>query len=207
MVDNSRDGWAHKQAHKRAELPTIRDPDHHNLGTSRSWNIGARHVLEHNLDYLVLVSSSIRFGPILHTTWTRQMSEFWGAKVIEATGLSWKLIALHRTCFERIGLFDPAFWPGYFEAIDWCRRLHLIGWEQGFVHVWANAMAATVGEYAHMVLAQPLLDHYASKWGGPKGEETFVLPYGNRPLDHVVEEPIPVLAERYGLDEKGIAWW
>lgn len=204
IVDNSRDGWGNTYG-----LRTYRDPDGHNLGVARAWNVGACEVLERGLDYLVICSASMRFGPILHTTWRAQIEEFWGARVIEAQTHSWHAIALHRSTFERIGLFDPAFYPAYIEQIDWCYRLRMVGWEQGFVRITFNAMSMGVAMHAPLVScpAAPLLGHYRSKWGGDKGEERWTLPYGDRPLDHILEDPIPVLAQRYGLGEYGKGWW
>lgn len=201
IVDNTREGSCDYG------LRTYRDPDGHNIGVARAWNVGAREVLERGLDYLVIMSASLLFGPQLHTAWTWQMCEFWGAKVIECEGMSWKLIALHRSCFEKIGLFDSNFWPGYQESIDWCRRLHIVGWEQGFIRAWCNVMAQTVGYHSNMVRSAPLMEYYREKWGGPKGYETFVLPFGNKPLDYFEDVPIPELARRCELDKYGIRWW
>lgn len=204
IVDNSRDGLLGHTAHGLG-FTVHRDPSGHNLGVARSWNVGVRRVLDEGLDYIILMSATVLFGPILHTTWKRQMEEFWGARVIESDGLSWKLIAIHRSAFERIGIFDENFYPAYFEQTDWCYRLRMVGWEQGFVRVWCNAMAQAVAGHNHVVScpAQPLLDYYRSKFGGDKGEETWVMPFGNKPLDYWEDVPIPVLAERYGLE----TWW
>lgn len=200
VIDNTRGGWAAE----KYGLPTYRDPDGHNLGVARSWNVGVRQVLDRGLDYLVIMSASMRFGPLIHTSWTRQMLEFWGERVIEAHGLSWHLIALHRTCFERIGLFDTNF-HAYFESIDWCRRLRLVGWEEGFIHVWINALCQGTALHISEIScpAKPLIAYYNTKWRGDKGEEKYDLPWGDKPLDYFEEVPIPVLAERYGWEN----WW
>ena len=201
VVDNSRDGWADQ----RYGMRTHRDPAGHNLGVARSWNLGARQVLDDGLDYLVIMSASMQFGPAMHTTWKAQMETFWGHNVIECDGHSWHLIALHRRLFETIGLFDENFYPGYFEQIDWCYRLRMVGLEQGFVHVWVNALSQGAGLHAPAISlpADPLLDYYAAKWGGPKGEELWRHPYETKPLGYFEDVPIPVLAERYGLE----VWW
>lgn len=108
LVDNTREGWAHKYG-----IRTHRDPDGHNLGVAGSWNVGAKEVLDRGLDYLLIISSVVQFGPALHTTWLEQMEQFWDANVIEAAGHSWHLIAFHRRVFETVGLFDPNFYPAY----------------------------------------------------------------------------------------------
>lgn len=188
-----------------------RDPDNHNIGCGRSWNIAIREVLDRGIDYVVLVSQSMFFGPELHTTWRAQMDRWWGAKVIEAESHSWHLIALHRSCFEAVGVFDPAYYPAYFEQTDFCYRLRMVGLEQGFVRASVNALSRGIAQGVNVsgvsCPAGPLLEHYRERWGGEKGHETFVQPYGDKPLDYHVEEPIPVLAERYGLGEYGIGWW
>lgn len=199
IVDNSRDGFAHKYG-----LRTYRDADGHNLGVARSWNVGAREVLEHNLDYLVILSSVMQFGPILHTTWRRQMEEFWGAKVIEAEIHSWHLISFHRTVFDKVGLFDENF-HAYFEAIDFGYRMRMVGWEQGWIRVAINALSQGSALHTSVIScpAKPLLAYYQEKWGGEKGHETFVQPFGDQSLDYWPSSTIPELAERYGWT----TWW
>jgi hypothetical protein len=203
IVDNSPagsfTGW------QRFGFRYHRDADGHNLGVARSWNVGARAVLERGLDYLVIMSTAMQFGPILHTTWRRQMETFWGAHVIEADGHSWHLIAFHRRVFETVGLFDPAFWPAYEEGIDFGYRMRLCGLEGGWTRVWVNALSQ--GHAMHVDIVDcpfvPLRNFYISKWGGAKGEEKWTKPFGDKPIDYITEEPIPVLAERYGVTR----WW
>lgn len=204
LVDNSREGWAGDYG-----LRVHRDPDNHQLGVARAWNVGVAEVLERNLDYLVICSASMRFGPILQTTWRAQIAEYWGARVIEAHIHSWHAIALHRSIFERLGTFDGNLYPGYFEAEDMAFRMRQVGWEQGFVKVAFNAMSMTVAGHAHLVAcpAAPLIAYMERKWGGWHHERRFTMPYGDKPLDYWEDTPIPVLAERYGLGEYGVGWW
>jgi hypothetical protein len=200
VVDNTRDG-----SFPNLGLPSYRDPEGHNLGVARSWNVGARRVLEEGLDYLVVVSASMLFGPILHTTWRWQLETFFGAPVIEADGHSWHLIAFHRSAFERVGLFDENFYPGYFEAIDFGRRLALVGLEGGWPRPWVNALSQGAALHNAVVStpADPLLAYYAEKWGGAKGSETFDRPWGDQAIDFFPDRSIPELAEAYGLE----VWW
>lgn len=210
VVDNTRDGSC------TYPLRTYRDPEGHNLGVARSWNVGAREVLERGLDYLVLVSASMLFGPIMHTTWRAQMGTFWGCDVIESTGNSWHLLALHRRVLEAVGLFCAGFYPAYVEQIDYGYRMRQVGMEdtgreRGWRNVWCNAMSQAVAGHLPAVACPwgPLDQLYRQRWGGPKGEERWTLPYGDRPLDYDADAdtPIPVLAERYGLGQRGKDWW
>lgn len=201
IVDNSREGWAAE----RYGLRTHRDPDGHNLGVGRSWNVGAREVLERDLDYLVVMSASMRFGPMLHTTWKRQMETFWGSHLIESEGHSWHLIAIHRTVFETVGLLDQNFHPAYSEADDLVTRMVLGGMPLSWPRAWVNALSQGVAVHVQHVSCPwgPLRDYYATKWGGPKGEEVYTLPFGDQPLDYWEDTPIPELARRYRLE----TWW
>jgi len=200
IVDNTARGTA-----KRYRLRTYRDPDGHNLGVARSWNIGAREVLDRELDYLVLISASMRFGPTLHTTWREQMDLNWGAVIIEASGHSWHLIAIHRRVFETIGLFDENFYPAYFEAIDFGYRMRLVDLEGYWPRVWVNALSQGAALHNQVVScpSDPLLAYYAKKWGGAKGKERYDLPFNGRPLDWWPEATVPELAARYRL----VDWW
>lgn len=199
IVDNSKQGLNYQER----GLRVFRDPTGHNLGVARAWNIGAREVVERNLDYLVIMSASMLFGPIKETTWIRQMETFNGANCIESDGHSWHLIAFHKRVFDLIGFFDENFYPGYFEAIDFGYRLRMLNMEGGWPRVWVNALSQTVGRHTDLVLAPPLLDYYKKKWGGDKGEEKYVLPFGDKPLGYFEERSIPELAKEYKLTN----WW
>lgn len=223
IVDNTRNGYLYGQrdivdgagrlVRSVSTLPTYRDPDGHNLGVAGAWNVGARAVLDRKLDWLVIVSTSMLFGPELHTTFRREIEAHEGAQIVECMGNSWHLIAIARSTLETVGLFDENFWPAYEESIDWGYRQKLLGLEaQGWPRVWCNAMS--VGAALHVKRenwdapscpAQPLLDYYDEKWGGPKGQERYTRPFGDAslPLDYWKAPPIPMRAARYGCE----VWW
>ena len=195
IVDNTKDGLGDYFY----GFEIHRDKDGHNMGVPRAWNIGARQVVDQGLDYLVILSSSMEFGIKLHTTWVEQMERFDGANCIECDGHSWHLIAFHRRAFELVGYFDENFYPGYFEAIDFGYRLRMLNMEGGWPRCWVNAMSRFVGRHTDLVLAPPLLRYYKEKWGGDKGEETYVLPFGDKPLGYFEDRSIPELAKKYEL--------
>lgn len=204
IVNNEKDG-SNRYIHP--SFRWHRDSNGHNLGVAGSWNIGAKEVVKRKLDYLIIMSQSILFGPMKETTWLRQMKTFEGYDVIESTGHSWHLIAIHRRVFEDIGYFDENFYPGYFEQIDFHRRMQLVGYgnkgDGHWTNVWVNAISQTVGHHSDLVLADPLLHYYNEKWGGDKHDETFNLPFGDKPISYFPNFTIPELAEKYQLKE----WW
>lgn len=203
IIDNTKEGGI-----KYDGIEVYRDRHGHNIGVSGAWNIGARRVVEEQLDFLVIMSASLLFGPGLHTTWTRQMSNHTGYHVIENTGNSWHLIAFKRIVFETIGYFDENFYPAYFEAVDFARRLELgfpdVGIDR-WANLWCNVMSTGIAQHIPLVdcPAAPLLAYYKKKWGGDKQEETFTTPYGNQGLDYWEPVSIPRIAAKYKLDK----WW
>lgn len=205
VVDNTRAG----DAYRGCGLGYYRDPDGHNLGVARSWNIAAQRVLNEGRRYLLLMSSSLLFGPIMHTTWLEQMQRFWGERVIECDGHSWHLIAFHREVLERVGLFDSNFYPAYHEATDYGYRMRMVDWEGGWRHCWVNVLSRATARHVDDVAcpAEPLLSYYRAKWGGDKGHELYTKPFGCHPLAFFQDKSIPELAVSYGLGEKGVHWW
>lgn len=215
LVDNTRDNEFCDLG--RMDLPdglrVHRDPDGHNLGVAGSWNVAAREVLDQGLDWLVIVSASMLFGRDLHTTFRSEVEAHPGAQMVESMGNSWHLIAIARSTLEAVGLFDPNFYPAYEEAIDWGYRQRLVGLEDlGWPRAWCNAMS--IGYAVHVDPERwnapsgngpALAAYYESKWGGPKGAETFTTPWGDpdTPLDYWPDYTIPELAHRYDLE----VWW
>jgi len=207
VVDNSRDGFAAK--YQEMGFRYYRHPEGFQLGTSRAWNIGAREVLAEGLDYLVILSASVMFGPVKNATWLWQMERVWNQeRVCEAEGLSWHCIALHRCIFETVGLFDENYWC-YVEAEDMSYRMRQVGWEGGWYRAWVNAVSTRVaGHLQYFSVPFEALDSYRRlKFGGTKGEELWTHPFGDKPLDYWPEVTIPELAERYGMGPRFDRWW
>lgn len=97
-----------------------------NLGVPVSWNEGVSYARATDSDYLVIVSQSITFGrkggiDFLAEMDARRPPVFIGSQH------GWKLCAIPTVLFDKVGVFDPIFTPGYNEEIDWMWRLHLAG--------------------------------------------------------------------------------
>lgn len=202
VVDNSRDGFV---SNPSDGFLIYRDPNGHNLGVARSWNIGAKAVLEQKKDYLVIISASLEFGPKMGHVWTEYL---WGHHIVKSLGHGWHLIAIHRSVLETVGLFDENFYPAYEEDVDFSRRLFLAGLfssQKDYIRPWVNAMSHGVGGHVYEISAPnaPLVEYYVEKWGGIKGEEKWDKPFNGGPLDYWPELTVPALAEKYKLE----SWW
>ena len=161
----------------------------HNRGVAASWNEGARRVLDEGRDWLVICSAAMRFAGRGIATFTDQLALHPTAQAIEAgCDLGWHLIAIARTTFERVGLFDENYYPAYFEDLDYGLRIRLgfgINYIPG-VESWPKVtVAATLESAAHGIEfcnvtgdGNMLADYYARKWGGPSGHERFTDPFG-----------------------------
>lgn len=211
VVDNSREGWGRVLLADlgASDVECYRDPDGHNLGWARSFNVGARRVLAEGRDYVALCSASMEFGPIMHCTWRWQLEQCWGERVIEIDGHSWHGITFHREVLERVGLMDENYYPAYVEGLDYSYRMRQVGWESGWRHVWVNVVShAVAGHLRYVDCPGGLLDlYYAQKFGGPKHHEQWTQPFGDKPLDYWPERSIPELAKRYGLGQRYERWW
>jgi hypothetical protein len=125
LIDNSKEGYAQKYGVDYEHYPE-------NIGIPRSWNIGAKKVIDENLDYLIVMSSTMIFNEGMRdfVQYMEMNTNKWGLE----TQHIWHLIALRRAMFERVGLFDENFFC-YYEDSDYIRR-----WELNGIH---NPMSLT----------------------------------------------------------------
>lgn len=164
-------------------------PPNPNLGVAASWNRGVDLCRDAEADWLVIVSAAIRFGPPGGLDFLAELDVHPGAAAIEAGwGLGWHLIAFQRQTLERAGRFDENFWPGYYEDLDYSRRIRLAGLTHEPPPFWVKVdVDAYVASFAHAERfagvkadAPRLVAYYEAKWGGPPGQETFTHPFGDQ---------------------------
>lgn len=162
-----------------------------NLGVAGSWNVAARHVLDSNLDWLVVLSAATRFGPEggadFIAALDRYRNSYW---VVESSApVGWHLLAWSRSVFEQVGLFDETFWPAYGEDADMSYRIHTAQ-REGIAGGWANervdAWIAMQGHGCRLAKVQIDYDrawtYYLKKWGGLSGHEMYDRPFNDPTL-------------------------
>lgn len=174
-------------ADSRLDPLIIVDNTRHNRGVAASWNLGARMVLDDlDMQWLVIVSAACRFGKPGGLDFIDALYANRGAAAVEAAhGIGWHLIAFHRTTLEQAGLFDENFWPGYYEDMDYARRVQLacgLGeppwWPKVTVDVSIQGFAHGIDLAGVKPDPEKLLGYYRAKWGGPPGEEILDRPFG-----------------------------
>lgn len=169
-----------------------------NLGVPASWNAGIEMMEREQADWLVILSTSIRFGAhggadlldLLDRT-----NEQW----VVGTQHGWKCIALSRALLTRVGRFDPVFSPGYSEDTDMLLRMARAGLpsprENGGTLTQFMVDAGSMGDALAVKAGLVKVDFtanraaYIAKWGGPQGEETFQHPYNDERLDWTFTGP------------------
>lgn len=209
LVDNSKDGWLKKYEGRGAKI--VYRPE--NIGVSRAWNLG----IKEGKDYTFFVSSSV-FWPLGFAELRNHLEQLIAEKApgIEYglfCNLAWHANALSQKTIEKVGFFDTNFYPSYYEDTDMCRRLYLAGIHPNveghtrggvvpIVVVSASPIeiATTLKRAGLQVPFNKLAQHYKNKWGGNKPNETFDLPWGDKPLGYWPEKSIETLKQEYGLD-------
>lgn len=160
-----------------------------NMGVAGSWNIGASRVIADQLDWLIVASTSFRFGEPGGLDFIAGL-EGCVNDGAQAT-FGWHFIAIARETLLKVGPFDEQFWPAYCEDTDYLYRMGLLGlasprengraWCQIDMEGDFGRQAATLTDGLAPVNLQRCVDMYEAKWGGPQGQERFVTPYG-RPV-------------------------
>jgi glycosyltransferase involved in cell wall biosynthesis len=202
LVDNSRDGFAAGWDAAEVLRPEV------NLGVARSWNLGARRVLDRGLDYLVLLSAATTFGPGGFDRFAEVLDSAIDCRGVQ-TQEGWHCLALGRELLEVCGAFDENFWPAYLDDIDYLRRMEVSGlWHPGHMPLpqvlldaerWGDAHGMT--KAGVRVNFGALVAYYGQKWGGPAHEERWTSPFFDRPLGYWPEATVEQLAVRYCLDD------
>jgi GT2 family glycosyltransferase len=157
-----------------------------NVGVAASWNRILRLGYEAAAEYIVISNDDITLGPDT----LKKMVEAAEAKpeigLIVTCG--WSLFLQKKWVAEKIGYYDEAFWPAYFEDGDYAYRLKLGGvpWTEvadPAVHHEGSATIRAFNEhkmFEHGQTFEANARYYYDKWGGIPGEEKFTEPKKER---------------------------
>jgi hypothetical protein len=171
-----------------AKILTI-DNTQDNKGVAESWNKGIDHIKHIGADWLIICSATMRFGKggvdmleqiekhpyarIIHFAKVNVPEQNYAgadSPPYDAGVFYWHCTAVRRDVFERIGYFDPNFYPIYFEDTDFDLR---------FNKAYANdpqryilPISATSAGLRHgvekaglKVNSEPGIAYFATKWG------------------------------------------
>lgn len=160
-----------------------------NLGVSASWNAlldkiynGTPANYTKGCNYALILNDDIFLGRN-----EKQVMQF----IIERDNLTlatttgtWCAFILSQLVFERVGQFDEAIFPAYFEDNDYAYRLKL----EGLSHSSHDFLNPEIYRNSQTIAKDPSLnnnfhtnrEYYIKKWGGLPGHETFLFPFNQR---------------------------
>lgn len=212
FIDNSEKGFM-----KPYKVRSIHHPE--NYGVARSWNMGAKEVVDQKLDYLIILSAAVVFRQgmddfIRHLE--RTLDEgYYGVE----TQFSYHLVAIARKTFEEIGYFDENFYPAYYEETDFMRRMELAGIKEIMdnppsfplhsVDAKRQGFALSIKKGGLHVDFLKLVDYFEKKWGlVPEYDDMkqrakmHKHPFNNpkHGLDYFPKSTVPELVKRYELE-------
>lgn len=167
------------------------DNSQKNLGVPRSWNIGIDLMRSRDADWLIVMSSAVRFGKPRGKDFLDLLEERADHHVIQPLAtFGWHLVAFRRDAVEAAGRFDENFFPGYYEDIDYSIRLYHAGMNVrgGYAcDVMDAGMAHSIKECGITVDDRALRIYFYKKWGafpGASWDDYYSRPFDRFPLDY-----------------------
>lgn len=159
-----------------------------NIGVAGSWNYLCRVIFySRGYDYAMILNDDIIID---HTeeeyekaiNFINSVNKF-GIKFLYLSEKDWCFFLLSREVYEKVGDFDEAFYPAYFEDNDYAYRMKLekvgVIKNRGFnPKVYNNSMTSRKDPNINNGFMQNR-EYYIKKWGGLPGQETFTTPFGN----------------------------
>ncbi len=165
-----------------------------NRGVSWAWNLATRRVIAGEADWLILCSTTMRFGEGGGVGLLDAMEEP-QHHIVGGIDTGWHYIGLRGKELAMVGEFDEGFFAYYGDS-DTIYRYELAGlgrlWETGHQHV--PFPFTTLGD-AHSIHLGHLPDStaiyhkdramFTAKWGSDQpGYETFTTPFNREGVDH-----------------------
>ena len=103
------------------QVHTVRLPS--NLGVAASWNLGIK--LTPRSEYWFVVNDDVEFPPGAMAQFAAE-AEAHGGVCLSSDSSRWCAFTIGQKVVETVGLFDEAFYPAYYEDVDYTRRIESI---------------------------------------------------------------------------------
>lgn len=163
-----------------------------NTGIAGAWNRGRKAALLREADWLIAMSSTVRFGAAGGMDLVEELTSLknvWAAEAARMDGmkLSFHLVAFPARTLIEVGAFDANFWPRDWDDLDYSYRIQLAAGLQEVptVPIWPtipiDVDRETVAHSIHLAKVEgtpeALHKYYRAKWGGSTNEEKFRTPF------------------------------
>lgn len=165
----------------------IIDNSEKNHGVAGAWNMGMDAVIEKGIDWLVVCSESMRFGPQGAKDIQSMLDASKDNEMVAEAEFGWHLIAFRRELLLEVGYFDETFHPAYFEDNDYIYRTtkikeqqsrNWILWKKYHVDGELIGTAQGLKHLNYGIDFGSLREKYIAKWGGSP-VEVYDHPYNN----------------------------
>jgi GT2 family glycosyltransferase len=154
-----------------------------NLGVAPSWNKFIKDAIKDGFDAVIVANDDIRLyegslEKFINALKSYEFVSFAGQNAFSFFGLRLSVV-------DKVGYFDEAFWPAYYEDNDYNMRLKLAGVEMHIVlePSYFHAQSATLGKFnserklMHHHNFRKNTEYYIKKWGGLPHNETYTEPF------------------------------
>lgn len=158
------------------------DNTENNIGIMASHNLGIKHMIEKDADWLIVMSAALRFPASGGLDFIEELKKRPNHLVVEAAGVfGWHLIAFSRRCIEKVGNWDENFTPYGYDDLDYSWRIQCAFglddrsqlWEKAPVEVSDMGMAHSLKKGNVKPDNDKLREYYFSKWGVvPEGDHS-----------------------------------
>lgn len=215
LVDNGSTDETCAEASRRVSSTFTYRRNESNSGTCKAWNWAANDAFEKAADVVFILNNDVLLHPecidrlvarlapgddrlgmataldvareIAHPQALFSIRAEDQAKFAEKEAANTSAFMLTRSCWERVGAFDEAFYPAYFEDNDYCYRMKLAGLSAIILptalcyHFGCRTQTeAYAGPMAAKLAFLRCQDYYIRKWGGAPFAETYLTPFGGR---------------------------
>ena len=214
LIDNGSADETQAEASKRAGIEYHRNNEM--WGFQRSVNFGVKHFLDKGYDYVLVLNNDIVLHQSAIWRLVERMEKGGVSMVtcLDATGECgrdpaklhglddkekeacpetpnpcFSAFMVNRECWSKVGEFDEAFFPAYYEDNDYHYRMNLLGqlaitYPPAMFFHWGSAtQMEALGGYRRLTDSANQHAVYIRKWGGDPGKEVYTSPYGNQEID------------------------
>lgn len=153
-----------------------------NIGVAASWNLICKKIFDSGHTHAIIPNDDVYWGHnaermnYLLSTYPRDF--------YKTSHDNWCFFVISKTTYQKVGPFNEAFFPAYFEDRDYFRRMKLAGCSV-FESVWFDPQI--MHESQSIKKDNSLLDNfdkneqlYIDMWGGKPGFEKYDLPFNGK---------------------------
>ena len=190
LIDNGSTDGTQAWAESRADDHFVYLRQERNLGVAASWNLGLRRAFDDGYGLVLVANNDVVFAPDTLPAlraWAVETEGFITVHAVPSLGFLERLPREHRldqpldfcaflinpVIVGRVGWFDEAYWPAYFEDCDYQKRMEQAGVRMGRAmdavacHYWSRTIRE--GGVKNAPYFEQNQRRFMTKWGHLQG--------------------------------------